>query len=176
MFTVIWAKQTEPKTKKQEWLQDKVNLSPQSLLFWRPQQNANLDTLSLPDPWGLTAFFQMHIGSPMHYASPSRPILEQRGKNKRETLSFPGSCNQSQTCSCFCGKTRSRSDRTELPRGKHEIFSIVIPLYSSLLSCSNFLRGKKKVCLFVCIFFLLNVRCQSLFTVCGLLVCMCVCV
>lgn len=48
----------------------------------------------------------------------------------------------------FLWKTRSRSNRTELPRGKHEIFNIVIPLSSSLLSCSNFLREKKLVTFF----------------------------
>lgn len=48
----------------------------------------------------------------------------------------------------FLWKTRSRSNRTELPRGKHEIFNIVSPLSSSLLSCSNFLREKKLVTFF----------------------------
>ena len=42
----------------------------------------------------------------------------------------------------FLWKTRSRSNCTELPRGKHEIFSIVIPFFPSLLSSSNFLREK----------------------------------
>lgn len=37
----------------------------------------------------------------------------------------------------FLWKMRSRSDRTELPRGKHEIFSIVIPLFPSLFSSSK---------------------------------------
>lgn len=43
----------------------------------------------------------------------------------------------------FLWKTRSRSDHTELPRGTHEIFSIVIPFSPPLFSSSNFLREKK---------------------------------
>lgn len=36
----------------------------------------------------------------------------------------------------FLRKTRSRLDREELPRGKHEIFSIVIPSFPSLFSAA----------------------------------------
>ena len=46
----------------------------------------------------------------------------------------------------FLWKTRSRSDHTELPRGTHEIFSIVIPFPPTphpLFSSSNFLGEKK---------------------------------
>lgn len=43
----------------------------------------------------------------------------------------------------FLWKTRSHSDCTQLPRGKHEIFSIVLPFFPSLFSSSNFQREKE---------------------------------
>lgn len=61
-----------------------------------------------PFPWLIPqdphSPFQLHIGSPMYYASPSRPILEHRSKRNREKQSLPGSRNHSQCCLCFCGK------------------------------------------------------------------------
>lgn len=45
----------------------------------------------------------------------------------------------------FLWKMGYRSNRTKLPSGKHEIFSIVIPFIPSLLSNSNFLGGKSRI-------------------------------
>ncbi len=66
------------------------------------------------------------------------------GKQKIErNTELPGLPQSVPQLLMFLRKTRSRSEHTELPRGKHEIFSIVIPFLISLFSSSNFLREKK---------------------------------
>lgn len=64
----------------------------------------------------------------------------QKIERNTELLGLPQSVPQ---LLVFLRKTRSRSDRTELPRGKHEIFSTVIPLLSLSVFQLKLPKGKK---------------------------------